>query len=144
MASNPILKVRNDRAFGSDSGVQLLEMMGVIKVRRKAPVSRERQHTLDIRTRIAHGTPVKGGLGGQKPDQRKVKLAAVVATGEPLLVRKGRLEPGIPKRQLHLEHVNKLLDRLLAAEVQATVAAILSEDEVTAEEAEAAELANVA
>lgn len=39
--------------------------------------------------KLAKGTPTKGSVS--RPDPRKLKLARAVATGEPLLVRKGKL-----------------------------------------------------
>lgn len=69
----------------------LRERFGLLKVKHPESPSRERQLTLDIRARVAHGMPVKGGLGGKRPDERKLGLARVAATGEPVLVRKGKL-----------------------------------------------------
>ena len=74
------------------SELVLLTMFGVLpKTRRKTVLSSERELTLEIRNRVAYGYPTKGSIGARKLDKRKLKLAAHAATGEPMLVRKGKL-----------------------------------------------------
>ena len=94
--SNPIAKLRNKARDESQNLVELSEALGLIQPRRKrAAVSPDRQRTLDIRARVQDGTPTRGsaraeGLVAKRHSKRRRALAAAVATGEPMLHKKGK------------------------------------------------------
>jgi hypothetical protein len=84
--------VRERQAMATDSRLLLLEGTGVLPKHKQARTeSRDRQLSLDIRSRITHGMPVKGGANGRQVDPRREGLAKAAALGEPMLVRKGVL-----------------------------------------------------
>lgn len=104
---NPLVR---DNA-STDAQLFLRVRFGLMKApRHPAQVDRDRQLTLDIRERTRMGTPTRGST--QRPDKRKLALAAAVAAGQAQLVRRGRLTSSA--RVMSLKEFARVLSRYAA------------------------------
>lgn len=91
--TDPIRALRDRQAQRTEDSLAFLSACGLLKYSPAKSKERGRQLTLDIRSRIAHGVPTKGGTNGRH-DPRRENLAKATALGEPMLVRKGPLMRG--------------------------------------------------